>query len=147
MAGQLELHRARGRGTAPQSDDYYIRKYVYGGLWDTRLRLAAAQPRDPHPGVCAGFAADICLLGTTIDALYRNYKIVLLRDATQAVEIPEFDGTDGAFTRRIVLWTECHLGHTCTAADGSPRARAQRETEEGSTDRILHHPRRQSCAA
>jgi nicotinamidase-related amidase len=101
---------------APQPDDYYIRKYVYSGFWDTRLD-SLLRNLGVRTLVCAGFAADICLLGTMIDALYRNYKIVLLRDATQAVEIPEFDGTDGAFTRRIVLWTECHLGHTCTSAD------------------------------
>lgn len=101
---------------APEADDYYIRKYVYSGFWDTRLD-SLLRNLGIRNLVCVGFAADICLLGTMIDALYRNYRILLLRDATQAVEIPEVDGTDGAFTRRIVLWAECHLGHTTTTAD------------------------------
>ena len=118
---------------APQSDDYYIRKYVYSGFWDTRLD-SLLRNLGIRTLVCAGFAADICLLGTMIDALYRNYKIVLLRDATQAVEIPEFDGTDGAFTRRIVLWTECHLGHTCTRRTGCCVRERRREKVKRSAD-------------
>jgi nicotinamidase-related amidase len=101
---------------APEPDDYYVRKHVYSGFWDTRLD-SLLRNLGIRNLVCVGFAADICLLGTMIDALYRNYRILLLRDATQAVEIPEFDGNDGSFTRRMVLWAECHLGHTATSAD------------------------------
>jgi ureidoacrylate peracid hydrolase len=50
-----------------------------------------------------------------IDAVYRNYRVILLRDCTQAVEIPEVDGSDFAFTKRIVLWAECYLGYTVTS--------------------------------
>lgn len=100
----------------PEPDDYYVRKHVYSGFWDTRLD-SLLRNLGIRNLVCAGFAADVCLLGTMIDALYRNYRILLLRDATQAIEIPEVDGTDGSFTRRIVLWAECHLGHTTTSHD------------------------------
>jgi ureidoacrylate peracid hydrolase len=99
---------------APEPDDYYIRKWVYSGFFDTRMDTLLR-----NLGVktlfCAGFAGDICLLCTMIDAVYRNYRVILLRDCTQAVEIPEVDGTDFAFTKRIVLWAECYLGYTVTS--------------------------------
>jgi nicotinamidase-related amidase len=101
---------------APADDDYYVRKHVYSGFFETRLDslLHNLGTRDI---VFCGFTADICLLCTMIDALYRGYRVLLLRDCTQAVEIPEADGFDGRFTDRICLWAECHLGHTFTSSD------------------------------
>src|SRR5918995_1206607 len=77
---------------APREGDYYIRKHVHSGFFDTRLDTLLRN-LGVRNLVCVGFSADICLLGTMIDALYRNYRLVLLRDCTQAVEIPEVDGT------------------------------------------------------
>lgn len=113
---------------APEADDYYIRKHVYSGFFDTRLDtlLRTLGVRDI---VFSGFSADICLLGTMIDALYRNYRVLLLRDCTQAVEIPEYDGSAGGFTERICLWAECHLGHTFTSADWIAACAAATEPE------------------
>lgn len=99
---------------APEPDDYYIRKHVYSGFFGTRLDILLR-----NLGVktlfCTGFSGDICLLCTMIDAMYLNYQIVLLRDCTQSVEIPEVDGPDYAFTKRMVLWAECYLGYTLTS--------------------------------
>ena len=99
---------------APEPDDYYIRKHTYSGFFDTRLDTLLR-----NLGIstlfCTGFSADICLLGTMIDALYRNYEVILLRDCTQAVEIPEVDGSEQAFTKRMILWAECYLGYTVTS--------------------------------
>ncbi len=99
---------------APEPDDYYIRKWVYSGFFDTRMDTLLRN-LGVKTLICAGFAGDICLLCTMIDAVYRNYRVILLRDCTQAVEIPEVDGSDFAFTKRIVLWAECYLGYTVTS--------------------------------
>jgi ureidoacrylate peracid hydrolase len=101
---------------APEDDDYYIRKHVYSGFWETRLD-SLLRNLEIKTLIFSGFAADICLLGTMVDALYRNYDVILLRDCTQAVEIPEVDGPNHTFTERICLWTECHLGHTVTSTE------------------------------
>lgn len=101
---------------APEPDDYYVRKHVYSGFFETRLD-GLLRNLGVRNLVFSGFTADICLLGTMIDALYRNYRVLLLRDCTQALEIPEVDGPAGAFTDRISLWAECHLGHTFTSDD------------------------------
>ena len=36
-----------------------------------------------------GFSADACLMTTIIDALWRNYKVIMLRDCTLANDFPE----------------------------------------------------------
>jgi len=99
---------------APEPDDYYIRKHVYSGFFDTRLDTLLR-----NLGIstlfCTGFSGDICLLCTMIDALNLNYELILLRDCTQAVEIPEVDGSEQAFTKRMILWAECYLGYTVTS--------------------------------
>ncbi len=99
---------------APEPDDYYIRKWTYSGFFDTRMDTLLR-----NLGVktlfCVGFAGDICLHCTMIDAMNLNYRVILLRDCTQAVEIPEVDGTDFAFTKRMVLWAECYIGYTTTS--------------------------------
>lgn len=100
----------------PEQDDYYIRKWVYSAFFDTRLD-SLLRNLDIDTLVCTGFAGDICLLTTMIDATYRNYRVLLLRDCTQSVEIPEVDGTDFAFTKRMILWSECHIGYTATSQD------------------------------
>jgi nicotinamidase-related amidase len=99
-----------------QNGDCSIRKHVYSGFFGTRLD---GLPRNLgiRNIVFSGLAAGVCLLGTMIDALYRNCRVLLLRDCTEAVDVPGFDQVEGAFTRRICLWTECHLGHTFTSAD------------------------------
>jgi nicotinamidase-related amidase len=100
----------------PEADDYYVRKWVYSGFFDTRLDTLLRNLKIDTL-VCTGFAGDICLLTTMIDATNHNYRVLLLRDCTQSVEIPEVDGKDFAFTKRMVLWSECHIGYTATSED------------------------------
>ncbi len=66
--------------------------------------------------VCVGFALDMCLGTTMIDALWRNYRVLLLRDCTYAVEL---DGIDpkGSWTSRWILYVECAIGYTSTSED------------------------------
>ncbi len=100
----------------PEADDYYVRKWVYSGFFDTRLDTLLRNLKIDTL-VCTGFSGDICLLTTMIDATYHNYRVILLRDCTQSVEIPEVDGHDFAFTKRMILWTECHIGYTATSEE------------------------------
>ena len=52
-----------------------------------------------------------------LDALWRNYRVLLLRDCSYAVEIPGIDEPPGAWTNRWILYTECAIGYTATAED------------------------------
>jgi ureidoacrylate peracid hydrolase len=72
----------------PRENEYFVRKHVYSGFVGTRLDLLLRY-LDIRNLFVVGFSADACLLTTIIDALWRNYKVVLLRDCTLANDLPE----------------------------------------------------------
>lgn len=100
---------------APRPGDYFIRKHVHSGFFDTRLDTLLRNLGCRNL-VFVGFALDACLGTTMIDALWRNYRVLLLRDCTLASEIPTID-EPGAWTARWVLYVECAVGYTTTSAD------------------------------
>lgn len=102
----------------PQSSDYFIRKLYYSGFKDTRLD-ALLRDLDVKTLVFVGYAADVCLHCTMIDALNLNYEVILLRDCTlSGIEAlaGEKQGTYG-FTDRTVIWSEIYVGRTTTSED------------------------------
>lgn len=98
---------------APREGDYYVRKHVHSGFFDTRLDTLLRN-LGCKTLVCVGFALDACLGTTMIDALWRNYRVLLLRDCTYAIEIPGVD-EPGSWTQRWILYTECMIGYTATS--------------------------------
>lgn len=111
---------------APHETDFYVRKHVHSGFFDTRLDTLLRNLRVKNL-VFVGFALDECVGTTMIDALWRNYRVILLRDCTHASEIPTVD-EPGSWTNRWILYTECSIGYTATAkgwitACSAPRPR------------------------
>jgi nicotinamidase-related amidase len=72
----------------PRENEYFIRKHVYSGFVGTRLDLLLRYLK-VHNLFVVGYSADACLLTTVIDALWYDYKSILLRDCTLANEMPE----------------------------------------------------------
>lgn len=72
----------------PRENEYFIRKHVYSGFVGTRLDLLLRY-LDIKNLFVVGFSADACLMTTIIDALWRNYKVIMLRDCTLANDFPE----------------------------------------------------------
>jgi nicotinamidase-related amidase len=103
------------RAVAPQPGDYFIRKHVHSAFFDTRLDTLLRN-LGVRNLICLGFALDVCLGTTMIDAVWRNYNVVLLRDATYAIEIEGIDAP-GEWTKRWVTYVECNVGHSATSAD------------------------------
>lgn len=97
----------------PRPEDYFIRKHAYSGFFETRLD-GLLRNLNIKTLVCVGFALDMCLHCTMIDAMNLNYRILLLRDCAMAVELPE-ELEEMAFTRRMILWTEYSVGYTATS--------------------------------
>lgn len=97
----------------PRPEDYFIRKHAYSGFFETRLD-GLLRNLNIKTLVCVGFALDMCLHCTMIDAMNLNYRILLLRDCAMAVELPE-EVEEMAFTRRMILWTEYSVGYTATS--------------------------------
>lgn len=100
---------------APKPTDYYIRKHVHSGFFDTRLDTLLRN-LGAKTLFFTGFALDMCLGTTMIDALWRNYRVVLLRDCTYAIEIPGIDAP-GSWTERWIIYTEAEIGYTITSQD------------------------------
>lgn len=102
---------------APRPEDYFIRKWVYSGFFDTRLD-SLLRNLGVKTLVTVGFGLDFCLLGTVLDAVYRNYDVFLLRDCTLAVDLPEEGEVENhTWTRRMILWFENAVGVTATSED------------------------------
>jgi nicotinamidase-related amidase len=100
---------------APRPGDYFVRKHVHSGFFDTRLDTLLRN-LGCKTLICVGFALDMCLGNTMIDALWRNYRVLMLRDCTYAIEIPGVDAP-GSWTDRWILYTECAIGFTATSTD------------------------------
>ncbi len=88
----------------PRENEYFIRKHVYSGFVGTRLDLLLRH-LDIKNLFTVGFSADACLMTTIIDALWRNYKVVLLRDCTLANDFPE-EQAELLGTQRMVKMLE-----------------------------------------
>ena len=104
------------RPVAPQGDEPFVRKIVYSGFFETRLD-ALLRHRRIDTLIFVGFSLSECLLGTMIDALYRNCRVILLRDCTLATETVPEEEARLAFTGRMILWTETYLGWSTTSQE------------------------------
>jgi ureidoacrylate peracid hydrolase len=97
---------------APAQTDLIVAKTMYDGFFETTLDTVLR-----HLGlkslICAGFAGDICLLNTVIGAMYRNYRVVVLRDATLGSEFAD-TVDDLAMTRWATRYYEAMVGFTST---------------------------------
>ena len=99
----------------PQPEDHFVRKHCYSGFFDTRLDTLLRNLR-VHNLICVGFVADACLFTTITDAVFRNYKVILLRDCTLASELPH-EVEEMRNTQRMVLWIETIIGTTVTSME------------------------------
>lgn len=88
----------------PRPGEYYVRKHVYSAFFDTRMDTLLRN-LGIRTLVMAGFWADICMLATALDAFYRNYRVIWLRDGTLGDE------------EWAVRWFENAVGYTVTVAE------------------------------
>jgi nicotinamidase-related amidase len=98
----------------PQEGDLYIRKHVYSAFFDSRLDTALRN-LGVDTLVCSGLWTNVCMAATALDALYRNYRVIWLRDGTLAGEGPRDDPTTLPNTKRWVAWFEEIIGFTVTS--------------------------------
>lgn len=100
---------------APDDDDVLIRKQYYSGFHETELD-SALRNRGVRNLVVVGFDSRVCLGTTVVDALYRNYRVVVLRDCVSTFEWPET--REGGWANFVAIrHIECNVGYTSTAED------------------------------
>jgi nicotinamidase-related amidase len=100
---------------APEGTDILIEKQMYSGFFETCLESALRNLQISNL-VMVGFDASICLKYTAVDALYRNYRLVVLRDCIRTSEYPET--ADGEWANFLAIrHIETALGYTATSDD------------------------------
>jgi ureidoacrylate peracid hydrolase len=98
---------------APAPGDIVVQKTMYDSFFettfDTVLRNLSAKYL-----ICVGFSAEICLLNTVIGAMYRNYRVIVLRDCVLG---SEFTDTieDMGMTKFAIRYYEAMVGFTSTS--------------------------------
>ena len=102
----------------PRPGEYYVRKHVYSAFFDSRLDTLLRN-LGVRTLVMAGFWADVCMLATALDALYRNYRVIWLRDGTLGGSQDREPTTEW-----MIRWLEHAIGYTVTAEDLASACRA-----------------------
>ena len=108
-------YNAYSRVIAPEPGDIVVEKTMYDSFFETTLDTVLRN-LDAKYLVCAGFTADICLLNTVIGAMYRNYRVFVLRDCVLGSEFVD-TVDDLAMTRWAIRYYEGMVGFTSTSAD------------------------------
>jgi len=97
---------ARGRevsaALAPEPDDYFVLKPGHSGFFCTALELLLDE-LEIETLIVAGFATDICVLHTAMDAHMRQYRVLVPAD------------TAGSNTEERTRWALLHLRETSAA--------------------------------
>jgi ureidoacrylate peracid hydrolase len=99
---------------APEEDDYLIKKQHYSGFYETHLE-SLLKELGARNLVTVGFDSRICLGTTVIDALYRNYRVIVLRDSVRTTEYVE-TREQGLANWMAIRFIESSVGYTSTSA-------------------------------
>jgi nicotinamidase-related amidase len=103
---------------APQPGEYLVKKQLYSGFFETQLD-SLLRSLDAYTLITVGFDSRICLATTVTDAMYRNYRVVVLRDAIgtsphstgESAETGNGDWSAASAIRFI----ETNVGYTATS--------------------------------
>jgi len=100
---------------APEEGEYVIKKQVYSGFFETHLD-SLLRSLNARNLVTVGFDSRICLGTTVIDAMYRNYRVIVLRDCISTGEYVETE--EGHWANFIATrFIETGVGYTTTAEE------------------------------
>ena len=97
---------------APGAGEPTVPKQHYSGFFETNLDTVL-RGFGARNLVIVGFDSRICLSATATDAMYRDYRVIVLRDAIRTVEYPET--REGGWANFMaVRFIESNIGYTAT---------------------------------
>lgn len=97
----------------PGAHDVVVRKQHYSGFLETELDQILRE-RTVRDLFIAGFDARICVAATATDALARDYRVIVLRDAIATTEMSaDAPGSQSALTHAL-RYIEVCVGYTIT---------------------------------
>lgn len=101
------------KAVAPEGSDYVVKKQHYSGFFDTDLD-SILRSHNAYNLVTVGFESRVCLGNTVTEAMYRNYRVIAIRDAIATRE--EVETADKRWANFLaVRFIETHVGYTCTS--------------------------------
>lgn len=104
---------AFSRVIAPQEGEYLIQKQMYSGFFETHLD-SLLRSLGVQNIVAVGFDSRICLGTTVTDAMYRGYRMIVLRDCCSTSEYEETQ--EGGWANFMAIrFIETCVGYTATA--------------------------------
>jgi ureidoacrylate peracid hydrolase len=98
---------------APAPSDFVVQKTMYDSFFETTLDTVLRNLGAKYL-ICAGFTADICLLNTVIGAMYRNYRVFVMRDCVLGSEFVDTIA-DMSVTKGAIRYYEAMVGFTTTS--------------------------------
>lgn len=107
-------HLAFSKVISPRRDEPVVEKQVFSGFFETNLDSVLRGYRARNLIVVGGDGM-ICLGTTVIDAMYRNYRIVALRDGVITNEYPETKA-DAWASFMAIRQIETAVGYTITTS-------------------------------
>jgi ureidoacrylate peracid hydrolase len=103
---------------APGPGEFVVKKQLYSGFFETQLD-SLLRSLDICNLVTVGFDSRICPHTTVIDAMYRNYRVIVLRDAIGTSPLASGDNAetgDGKWAdATAVRFIETNVGYTATS--------------------------------
>ncbi len=115
----------------PDDDDIVVSKQLYSGFFETHLD-SLLRSRDVQTLVLVGFDSRICLAATATEAMYRNFRVIVIRDATHTFEFPETSEA-GTANFLAIRYIESSVGYTCTTQEFVEACEAARAGSEAAT--------------
>lgn len=100
---------------APEKGEYVIKKQFYSGFFETHL-VSLLRSLNTRNLVTVGFDSRICLGTTVIDAMYRSYRVIVLRDCTSTGEYIETE-KEGWANFIAIRFIETSVGYTSTSEE------------------------------
>ena len=111
LPGEFEFSRC----VAPRDGEHVCRKLFYSGFHGTYTDVLLRNLGIKNL-IAVGFATNACLHTTLTEAMYRNYRVVLLRDCTAGMECDD-TYQDMRLTSSFIRFIETHVGFTSTAEE------------------------------
>jgi ureidoacrylate peracid hydrolase len=99
----------------PAEGEYEVKKQLYSGFFETKLD-SLLRSLGVRNLIIVGFDSRVCVAATATDALYLNYRVVVLRDAVgTAIGPADLDPEMAA--EAAIRHAEINIGYTSTSAE------------------------------
>jgi biuret amidohydrolase len=120
---------------APAPGEHVIKKHRYSGFFGTDLDIILREWGVDTVIIC-GTTTENCCHGTARDAMFRNYRVVFLSDATAAPEYPDLgfgSMLSGDVHRTTLVILARSTAHVMSVADLRERLASNKSSKDAAS--------------